>query len=80
MRFLIKVMYKEGILDPEQKTILHSIKMLGYDKVLNLETGKMFFLDIDCINEEEGYKIAGEISSRLLSNPNIERFEVEKVL
>ena len=77
MKFNVIVTYKPGILDPEGKTIQHSIEMLGYPKVKDVNSGKFFQLEVDCSTEEEGHALVKEVSGKLLANPNIETFKIE---
>ena len=77
MKFNVIVTYKQDILDPQGKTIQHSIEMLGYSEVKEVRSGKFFQIEIDCKSVDEGKSILEEVSSKLLANPNIETFKVE---
>jgi phosphoribosylformylglycinamidine synthase subunit PurS len=75
----IRVFLKDGVLDPQGVTIGRALQDLGFGKVLQVSTGKMFKLELDAETEAEAKKIAGDAASKLLANPIIERFEVEVV-
>jgi phosphoribosylformylglycinamidine synthase subunit PurS len=75
----IIVFLKDGVLDPQGVTIGRALQDLGFGKVLQVSTGKMFKLELDAETEVEAKKIAGDAASKLLANPIIERFEVEVV-
>ncbi len=77
MKFNVIVTYKQDILDPQGKTIQHSIEMLGYSEVKEVRSGKFFQVEIDCESVDEGKVILEEVSRKLLANPNIETFKVE---
>ncbi len=77
MKFNVIVTYKQDILDPQGKTIQHSIEMLGYSEVKEVRSGKYFQIEIDCKSVDEGKGILEEVSRKLLANPNIETFKVE---
>lgn len=77
-RAIIVVKYKEGILDPEAKTIQHALGTLGYHVVTDLTTGKYFEVEIDgSLSRAEAEKVVQEISSKILSNPVVQRFTYE---
>jgi phosphoribosylformylglycinamidine synthase PurS subunit len=75
----IKVVLKDGVLDPQGVTIGRALLDLGYPSVLNISTGKLFKLEIDAETEADARRIAGEAAAKLLANPIIERYEVEVV-
>jgi phosphoribosylformylglycinamidine synthase len=79
MRFSVsvRVVLKDGVLDPQGETIGRALKDLGFDSVIGASTGRIFRLDIDAETEAQARKIAGEAASKLLANPVIERYEVE---
>ncbi len=73
----IRVLLKEGVLDPQGETIGRALKDLGFDAVEKINTGKLFKMEIEAQTEAEAKKIAGDASAKLLANPIIERYEVE---
>ncbi|OGC89462.1 MAG: phosphoribosylformylglycinamidine synthase, purS protein [candidate division Zixibacteria bacterium RBG_16_53_22] len=79
MRFSasIKVVLKDGVLDPQGETIGRALKDLGFESIVSASSGRIFRLDIDAETEAQARKIAGEAASKLLANPVIERYEVE---
>jgi len=81
MRFFanIKVLLKDGVLDPQGETIGRALKDLGFGNIIKTSTGKVFKVEIDANTEADARKIAGEAASKLLANPVIERYEVEVV-
>ena len=51
---------------------------MGYDDFVSVRSGKIFELEFESSNNDIDKKIE-EVSSKLLSNPVIENFTVEKV-
>ena len=75
----IKVTLRKSILDPQGKTIEHSLQSLGYKNIKNTRIGKYIELNLDIASEEEAKKVTDEVCKKLLSNPVMEDFEFEVV-
>lgn len=76
-RARVYVTLKEGILDPQGKTVLRALKSLGYDEVEDLRIGKYMELALE---GEDGDKLEArllEMCEKLLANPIIENYRVE---
>lgn len=73
---IVRVKRKPGVLDPQGKTILESLKRLEYENVKSVFVGKVFFLDIEVESAEKAELEIGEIARKVLSNPIIEDFEI----
>jgi phosphoribosylformylglycinamidine synthase len=73
----IKITLRKTILDPQGKTVEHSLKSLGYDNISGTRIGKYIEMKIDTASRQEAEKIAGESCKRLLSNPVMEDYEFE---
>ena len=71
----IKVTLRKSILDPQGKTVEHSIQSLGYKNVKDTRIGKYIELKIDAGSENDAKKITDEICKRLLANPVMEDYE-----
>jgi len=71
------VRLKEGVLDPQGVTIHKSLKQMGYDDFVSVKSGKFFELEIKADADNIDQKV-NEVSEKLLSNPVIENFTVEK--
>ena len=63
---------KEGILDPQGQAVERALPALGFDGVANVHVGRMVELDA----EDPGR--VPEMCERLLANPLIEDFEIER--
>ena len=76
MKIYVKIMPKEGVLDPQGKAIENSLKQLGFTNVQEARQGKIVELNLDIKNEEDALALSREMSERLLTNMVIEDFEI----
>lgn len=74
---IVYVRLKDGVLDPQGVTIQKALAQMGYDDFPAVRSGRFFELEIaaDATNIDRQIK---EICSKLLANPVIEKFEVER--
>ena len=70
----IHVTFKEGVLDPQGKTVHHALTDLGYDEVLDVNIGKYLEIKLDSTSNEEAEIRVKEMCERLLANTVIESF------
>jgi len=70
----IHVTLKEGVLDPQGKTVHHALTDLGYDEVLDVIIGKYLEIKLDSASKEEAEIRVQEMCERLLANTVIESF------
>src|SRR5439155_6378139 len=73
-RVAIDVMLKDGILDPQGKTVEENLPSLGFEGVSGVRVGKHIELDIEAASRDEAVARVEEMSRRRLSNPVIEDF------
>ncbi len=71
----INVMPQRALLDPQGKAVLGTIHQLGHGGVEDVRMGKHIILTVEAESEATASQIAGELCSRLLSNPVMESFE-----
>ena len=74
-RYEIFVTYKEGIFDPPGATAERALRNLGYGEVESVRIGK--FIRLDVAGDDDS-KVA-EMCDRLLANPVIEDYRIERV-
>ncbi len=79
MKALIHVTLKSDVLDPQGKAIQNASAALGYDAVKNVRQGKLFEVELDAADEASAQRLLAELSSKLLSNPVIEDYEIVRV-
>ncbi len=75
----VLVSLKTSVFDPQGRTTLEALHGLGYKTITDLRQGKSFLLTFDGITEDEAKKQAEEMASKVLSNPVIESFKIERV-
>ncbi len=76
-RARVYITLKEGISDPQGKTVLRALKSLGYDEVADLRVGKYMELELDGEDKGKLESRLGEMSEKLLANPIIEDYRME---
>lgn len=77
MKASIEISLKDGILDPQAKTIFNALQTLGFDCVKDLKIAKKMTLDLGVENPQEAEKIAESMAQDLLANPVIENYKIE---
>ncbi|MCD7878613.1 MAG: phosphoribosylformylglycinamidine synthase subunit PurS [Candidatus Gastranaerophilales bacterium] len=82
MKFLIdiKVTLKEGIKDPQGLAAEAVLKNTDIDKTAKIKVGKFFSLILDAKNRKQASEKAVRISEEVLTNPNLEVYEILKVI
>jgi phosphoribosylformylglycinamidine synthase subunit PurS len=75
----VLVSLKSSVFDPQGHTTLDALHGLGYKSVKDLRQGKSFLLTFENVDENEARRQAEEIATKVLSNPVIESFRIEKV-
>jgi phosphoribosylformylglycinamidine synthase len=68
------VTFKDGVLDPQGKTVHHALNDLGYDEVQDVNIGKYLEVKLDSTSEEEAEIRVREMCEKLLANTVIESF------
>ncbi|RMF25443.1 MAG: phosphoribosylformylglycinamidine synthase subunit PurS [Bacteroidetes bacterium] len=80
MKFIasIDIMPHKELLDPQGKTIAHSMKNLHLDGVQDVRMGKHIEMVVEAENQEAAHQIVDEACRKLLANLIMEtyRFEV----
>ena len=77
MKAKIEISLKNGVLDPQAKTIFHALESLGFDCINDLKTKKIIELDLNIDDREQALSKAKEMSETLLANPVIENYHIE---
>ena len=79
MKAKIYISYKDGILDPQGKTINSALSSIGINKINSVRMGKYIEMNMSGVSYEEASKITKESCEKLLANPNTETFTYEIV-
>ena len=74
---VVYVRLKDGVLDPQGVTIQKALEQMGYREFEKVKTGRFFELEIDSNAANIDSRIE-EVCTKLLVNPVIEKFTVEK--
>lgn len=79
MKSKVIVKLKDGVLDPQGQAILRSLNKMGHQEVVDVRQGKYFELEFQTGDREALRRLTEEIAEEILSNPLIEKFEVEEI-
>ena len=77
MKAKVCISYKEGILDPQGKTVGGALDSMGINGVEDLRIGKYIEISFGDISKDEAEKITDESCRKLLANPNTETYHFE---
>jgi phosphoribosylformylglycinamidine synthase len=75
-RYVVDVMPKREILDPQGKAVLGALARLGFDGVAEVREGKRFEIEVDGETDEAQLAEVRRMAETLLANPVIEDFTV----
>ena len=80
MKAKVYIRYKDGILDPQGKTVGGALNSMGIDGIKELRIGKYIEILFRNISKEQAESVTDESCRKLLANPNTEtyHFEVEE--
>jgi phosphoribosylformylglycinamidine synthase len=74
-RVEVFVHLKEGMLDPQGKTLEHALESLGYTGVDGVRVGKWITFEVEGEEREAIERQVEEMCERLLANTVIERYK-----
>jgi phosphoribosylformylglycinamidine synthase len=77
MKALIKITFKNGVLDPQGKAIEQALSGLGFSGVDNVRQGKLIELEIAEIDPTKARAQLEDMCTSLLANTVIEDYEIE---
>jgi phosphoribosylformylglycinamidine synthase subunit PurS len=78
-RYVVDVMPKPEILDPQGKAVLGALPRLGFGGVTDVRQGKRFEVEVEGEASDEGLDEVRRMAETLLANPVIEDFTVHPV-
>ena len=76
-RFAVNVTPKPGILDPQGKAVERSLPHLGIAGVTGVRVGRRVEMSVAAADETAARAVVDRLAGELLSNPLMERYEVE---
>ena len=77
-RYVVDVMPKPEILDPQGKAVLGALPRLGFDGVIEVRQGKRFEVEVAGDASDETLAEVRKMAETLLSNPVIEDYAVSE--
>jgi phosphoribosylformylglycinamidine synthase subunit PurS len=75
-RFVVSVMPKEGILDPQGRAVETSLPHLGVGSVHSVRVGRRVELAVDAATPAEAQATVERLAGELFANPLIEAWTV----
>ena len=75
--FEVIVHLKEGLADPQGKAVDDALRTMGWTNVSDVRVGKSVTLAVDAEALADAERQVEEIAEKVLTNPVIERYEVE---
>ena len=79
MKFRVSISRKESIADPEGAAVFRALRELGYSETAGVRFGRTVDIDVDIDDEASAHARVSEMCMRLLANPVIEEFTVERI-
>jgi len=76
--FEVKVSLKKGVADPEGANTLKTLHLLGFEGVEGVEYSKCFTIHMKG-GEDEALSQVEDMCQRLLANPVIQSYTIEKM-
>ena len=77
MKARIKIMLKNGVLDPQGEAIRHALNNIGFEGVTGVRQGKVIELDIEGSDKNQVRSQIENMCNKMLANTVIENFEIE---
>ena len=79
MKARVHITLKDGVLDPQGKTIAQALDSLGFSGVNDVRQGKFIELDIEAPSAAAAQTKVERMCSQLLANTVIENYQIEIV-
>ena len=72
----VRVVPREGILDPQGKAVAGALKSLGFQSIEHVHVGRLVTLTLSAASAAEAEEAAHAMCRQLLANPVTEDFDV----
>lgn len=76
-RFVVSVMPRDGILDPQGRAVETSLPHLGVTTVHGVRVGRRVELTVDAADLDKARAVVDRLAGELFANPLIESWSVE---
>ncbi|MDH5527515.1 MAG: phosphoribosylformylglycinamidine synthase subunit PurS [Nitrospirota bacterium] len=77
MKATVTVTFKNGVLEPQGKAVLHSLHTLGFGGVNNVRVGKLIELDLEDGDQGKAHEQVTRMCEELLASPVIENYHID---
>ena len=75
MKAKIYITYKDGILDPQGKTVGGALNSMGLSDINDVSIGKFIEMNFDSnLSKEQVVELTEQSCKKLLANPNTEQY------
>jgi phosphoribosylformylglycinamidine synthase len=78
-RGLVRVMPRQGLLDPQGHAIEHALVALGFAGVAGVRVGRTLEITVEGASEGEVRERLAAMCQRLIANPVTEDFAIDEV-
>lgn len=75
-RLEVRILPREGLLDPEGKAVEHALQALEFEGVDTVAMGRLVRVHIDAIDEADARRKGDEMCRKLLANPVTEDYAI----
>ena len=75
-RIEVRIIPREGLLDPEGKAVEHALHSLSFDEISGVHVGRLVRLHLEAGDEAEARSRADEMCRKLLANPVTEDYTI----
>ena len=79
MKAKIYITYKDGILDPQGKTVHNALESIDIKHISCVTIGKYIEMEFKNISKNDAESITDKSCKKLLANPNTESYKFEIV-
>ena len=76
----VRVVPREGILDPQGNAVTGALHALGFGDVTDVRVGRHLVVETRAADADRAGRAAREMCERLLANPVTEDYEIEQVV
>ena len=75
-RLEVRILPREGLLDPEGKAVEHALRALEFEGVDTVSMGRLVRVHIDAADEADARRKGDEMCRKLLANPVTEDYAI----
>jgi phosphoribosylformylglycinamidine synthase len=77
-RVHVRVMPREGLLDPQGQAVEHALSALGFDEAAGVRVGRAIELEVAAPSRQEAEDRVRRMCDKLLANPVTEDYRLEE--